>query len=124
LSVLNSATMTVLERSQEVGMYRSMGFRRRHIRQLYVQESLLLSFFSLLCGGILGIVAIRLINAADILYHPPGVAGGLYLILVLPAGQAIGAGTFILLLALLATLFAVSTRLRQTPADLLGGTLR
>ncbi len=124
LSVLNSATMTILERSQEIGMYRSMGFRIRHLRLLYVQESLLLSLLALLAGAALGGATIRLVNSAEILYHPPGVAGGLHLVLILPWGQALVAGTLILLLVVLATLFAVSSRLRFRPADLLGGTLR
>lgn len=124
LSVLNSATMTILERSQEIGMYRSMGFRTGHVRRLYVQESLFLGAFSLLGGTALGLALIRLINAAEILYHPPGVAGGMILMLILPWAHALKAGAVILLLVTIATLFAVSNRLRFRPADLLGGTLR
>ncbi len=124
LSVLNSATMTILERSQEIGMYRSMGFRRSHLRQLYVQESLLLSFVSLLIGAVIGIASIQLVNRAEILYHPPGVAGGLFLVLILPWSRAFISGAFILLLVGIATWLAVSSRLRLRPADLLGGTLR
>ncbi|HEY8278864.1 MAG TPA: FtsX-like permease family protein [Bdellovibrionota bacterium] len=124
LSVLNSSTMTILERSQEIGMYRSMGFRRAHLRHLYVQESLWLSLLSLFTGAILGLLAIQGVNALKILYHPPGVAGGLYLFLVLPWAPAIASAALILLLVSLATYFAVSSRLRPSPADLLGGTLR
>lgn len=124
LSVLNSATMTILERSQEIGMYRSMGFRRSHIRLLYVQESLLLSFVSLLAGAAIGLGAIHAVNAAEVLYHPPGVAGGLYLVLILPWQNPVLTGALILALVSLATWLAVSNRLRSRPADLLGGTLR
>lgn len=124
LSVLNSATMTILERSQEIGMYRSMGFRRSHIRQLYVQESLLLSLLSLLAGTAIGLSSIHFVNSAEILYHPPGVAGGLLLVLILPWKHAVLSGSLILFLVALATWLAVSNRLRTRPADLLGGTLR
>lgn len=124
LSVLNSSTMTILERSQEIGMYRAMGFRRAHIRLLYVQESLWLSGVSLLAGTALGLAAIRLVNGAHIQFHPPGVAGGLELLLILPPGQAVLIAALILALVAVATFFAVSNRLRPTPADLLGGTLR
>ncbi|MGZ3654589.1 MAG: ABC transporter permease [Bdellovibrionota bacterium] len=124
LSVLNSATMTILERSQEIGMYRSMGFRRSQVRLLYVQESLWLSIISLAAGTALGLAAIRLINDAEILYHPPGVSGGLTLVLILPWAQTAWTAALILFLVCLATYFAVTNRLRPTPADLLGGTLR
>lgn len=124
LSVLNSTTMTILERSQEIGMYRAMGFRRGHIRVLYVQESLWLSLVSLLAGAALGLVSIRAVNASKIVYHPPGVSGDFVLQLVLPWDQAFVTGMLILLLVAVATFFAVSNRLRPTPADLLGGTLR
>jgi putative ABC transport system permease protein len=124
LSVLNSATMTILERSQEIGMYRSMGFRRGQVRALYVQESFLLSLISLAAGFILGIVSIQAINAAQFVYHPPGVSGGLTLVLILPWGQAFLVAGLILALVSVATYFAVSNRLRPTPADLLGGVLR
>ena len=69
-------------------------------------------------------VSIHAINSADILYHPPGVAGGLTLVLVLPWLQAFLVGVLILVLVAIATLFSVSNRLRPTPADLLGGALR
>jgi putative ABC transport system permease protein len=124
LSVLNSATMTILERSQEIGMYRAMGFRRSHVRQLYVQESLWLSGMSLLAGFALGSAAIKAVNASEIVYHPPGFAGGITLKLILPWNQPALVGALILGLVALATFFAVSNRLRPTPADLLGGTLR
>lgn len=124
LSVLNSSTMTILERSQEIGTYRSMGFRRGHLQLLYVQESLLLTSLSLAVGAALGLLAIRGINAAEIVYHPPGVAGGLTLVLILPFLPALLAALFILLLTSLATFFAVTSRLKARPADLLQGVLR
>jgi putative ABC transport system permease protein len=124
LSVLNSTTMTILERSQEIGMYRSMGFRQGQIRSLYIRESMLLSLLSLAGGTLLGAGAIAAINSAQVVYHPPGISGGLALVLILPWGQAALVACLILALVASATFFAVSSRLRATPADLLGGVLR
>lgn len=124
LSVLNSTTMTILERSQEIGMYRSMGFRRGQVRSLYVRESLLLSLLSLAAGTLLGVTAIAAINSAHFVYHPPGISGGLTLVLILPWSQALIVAGLILALVACATYLAVSNRLRPTPADLLGGVLR
>ncbi|MGE3261780.1 MAG: ABC transporter permease [Bacteriovoracia bacterium] len=124
LSVLNSTTMTIMERSQEIGMYRAMGFRRRQVRRLYLQESLLLSLISLGVGTLLTIAVILAINSANIVYYPPGVSNGMVLRFVLNESSAAKAAGMILVLVLLATFMAVSSRLRQKPADLLGGTLR
>jgi putative ABC transport system permease protein len=124
LSVLNSTTMTIMERSQEIGMYRAMGFRRLHIRVLYLQEALWLSLLSLFSGSLLGGVIILIVNGAHILYRPPGISGGMILRLVLNPRSSIISAVLILVLVLIATFVAVSSRLRQKPADLLGGALR
>lgn len=81
-SIFNTATITALERVQEMGMMRSLGFTRRHLRQMFMMESSLLSFISLILGGGLALVMIQGVNALQIHYHPPGVAGGIYLKLV------------------------------------------
>jgi putative ABC transport system permease protein len=124
LSVLNSTTMTILERSQEIGMYRSMGFRKFHVRYLYMQESCWLAIISLLAGGLMSGFIILIVNNAGITYYPPGMPGGLVLHLVPNVPLASITGAAILSLVMVTTYVAVSARLRFRPADLLGGTLR
>ncbi len=123
-SVLNSTTMTVVERLQEIGMYRSIGFRRGQVSRMFVNESFWLALASLVIGAVLGYVAISLINAAKIIYHPPGVPDGLQLKLVANTPFLFIAGAVILGLTLLTTYFAVLRTMRMRVADLLGGTRR
>jgi putative ABC transport system permease protein len=52
IGVANTMVITVLERRAEVGVRRALGARRRHIRDQFLVESLLLS----LLGGTTGVV--------------------------------------------------------------------
>lgn len=124
LSVLNSVTMTVLERSQEIGMYRSVGYRKSQVNSLYMRESLILSILSLIAGGILGTGIIAAINHAKIIYHPPGLVQGLQLMLILDPAYGFVAAVLILVLTLVVTHLAVYGRLRVQVSELLGGVLR
>jgi putative ABC transport system permease protein len=123
-SVLNSTTMTILERSEEIGTYRALGFRRRVVRELFVQESVWLSVISLLIGGVIGVMAIALVNRAGIIYHPPGVSEGMRLKLVLHPLFAVLTSVGMLVLTMFATWLSTLGRLREEPAKLLGGITR
>lgn len=124
LSVMNSTTMTVLERAQEIGMYRSLGFRRRHIHSLYLRETFMICFFSLIVGLLLGLSGVGFVNSLKVLYHPPGAIEGIRLVLVFDSLFAIKSGIMILVLTLLATAWTVFGRLRLRVSELVGGVLR
>lgn len=123
-SVFNAATMTVIERSQEIGMMRSLGFTRTRIRRLFVQEMLVLAVMSIVFGGIVGGVGIFGVNRAQIPINPPGVAGGMALVLEPNARIVAGAALLIFLLSILTTLVAVRSIVKRKIAVLLMGTQR
>lgn len=52
IGVLNTMLMTVLERTREIGVFRSLGWRKRRIMRLILEEGMLLG----LVGGILGVI--------------------------------------------------------------------
>ncbi len=123
-SVFNAATMTVIERSQEIGMMRSLGYTRTRIRRLFIQEMLVLAVMSLVAGGIVGGLGIWGVNVARIPINPPGVAGGMNLLLEPNARIVVGAAMLIFLLSILTTLVAVRAIVKRKIADLLMGTQR
>jgi putative ABC transport system permease protein len=123
-SVLNSTTMTMLERSQEIGMYRSLGFRRKQVSALFVWEAFWLTSIGLVAGSLLGRGSVALINWARIIYHPPGVTGGLPLVLIPSAAYGALGAVVILALTLGASYLAVASRMRSRVVELLGGTKR
>jgi putative ABC transport system permease protein len=123
-SIFNSATMTVIERAPEIGMMRSMGYKKSHIRQLFIQEAVVLTLLSLIAGGILGAVFIFGVNQGDIYLYPPGISGGLRLELKPDLITCLVAGLLIFVLATLATGFATRNVIKKGISNLLMGSNR
>ncbi|MHA3683575.1 ABC transporter permease [Leucobacter sp. HY1910] len=55
IGVANTMVITVLERRREIGLRRSLGATRRHIRHQFLVEAVLLSAYGGLVGAVLGI---------------------------------------------------------------------
>ena len=79
LGVVNAATLTVYERTRELGTFRALGYTRRQVTALFLREVLLLSLVAMMAGLVLAFGAAALVNAANIRFSPPGVPGTLQL---------------------------------------------
>jgi putative ABC transport system permease protein len=124
LSIFNAATMTVIERAQEVGMFRSVGYNRKTMRSLFVTEGLYLTLISVIFGALIGYGAMQLINALNLTIHPPGVSQGIQL-LIAPNLLIIVVGAFcVSFLGVFSTWLAVSGVTRQNIATLVSGPSR
>ncbi len=55
LGLMNTMLMAVLERTREIGVLRSMGWRRRSVLGMIVKESLLIGVLGGITGSIVGI---------------------------------------------------------------------
>jgi len=64
--IMNTLSMTALERTSELAMMRAIGARKAFIRRMFVSETAVLSFFFGGLGIILGIVVIYLVRSAGI----------------------------------------------------------
>ncbi|GAA0540793.1 putative ABC transport system permease protein [Rhizomicrobium palustre] len=71
-TVINTMSMSVMERTQEIGTARAMGVRRSGIRVQFLIEGLLLGAFGATAGLILGSALAVWFNHANIMYTPPG----------------------------------------------------
>mgnify|MGYP001822420626 CR=1 FL=1 len=97
LGMLNTMLMSVIERTREIGVLRSLGWRRRQVLGMILKESLLLGVVGGLCGIPIGLGLGALMGASGVwggalalTYTPPlfvqalavatvaGVVGGLY----------------------------------------------
>jgi ABC-type antimicrobial peptide transport system permease subunit len=56
LGLMNTMLMAVLERTREIGVLRSMGWRRRSVLEMIVKESLLLGVLGGIAGIIMGVL--------------------------------------------------------------------
>ncbi|MFW6288019.1 MAG: FtsX-like permease family protein [bacterium] len=64
--IMNTLSMTAIERIPELAMMRAVGARKAFLRKMFISETALISFFFGGIGIIAGIIAINLINLADI----------------------------------------------------------
>lgn len=62
IGMFNTMTITLLERINEIGIMRAIGFRRRDIRALFLVESMLMGFLGGLGGVLLGVLAGKIAN--------------------------------------------------------------
>ncbi len=122
LGVFNATTLTVFERTREIGTFRALGYRRRQISGLFVREVLLLSSASVVAGIALAYTIAFLVNAADIRFTPPGVPGAIQLLITPNAAVCAVVALAMLPLSLLATWLVVRQRVRVGTADLLTAT--
>ena len=124
LSIFNSATMTVIERSEEVGMLRSLGYTRGRIQQIFTLEGLFLTLISTLSGIVCSLIAMKVVYAANIQFTPPGIDGGMQLIIIPDVRIMIIATICVSSLGMLATWLAVTGISRKNIAELVAGTHR
>lgn len=72
LAIINSLTLSIIERSKEIGTLRSLGFTESKLALLFGKEMILLSFFSLAFGWMLSLLLSFLINQSHLTFEPPG----------------------------------------------------
>jgi len=73
-TVVNTMSMSVMERTHEIGTLRAMGVKRRGITIQFVFEGMLLGLIGATIGIIVGSIAGVLVNHAGLTWHPPGQA--------------------------------------------------
>jgi len=77
LSISNTLTMSILERTNEIGTSMALGAKRRDIMAQYITEGLIIGIVGGLAGLALGLVLARVISAIGIpMPPPPGMARG------------------------------------------------
>ena len=62
LGMFNTLTVSLLERTREVGLMKAMGMRSEEIRELFLTESIVMGFYGGIIGIILGILAGKLLS--------------------------------------------------------------
>ncbi|EYC49845.1 hypothetical protein AZ34_01335 [Hylemonella gracilis str. Niagara R] len=72
-SVANAVGMSVGERVGEIGTLRSLGFRRGHVRRMFILEGVLIGVLGALAGVLIGVLFSEyVINRAGWSWTPPG----------------------------------------------------
>ncbi len=83
LTVSDSMTMSVLERSREMGTLRALGFRQKDITRIFALEGFILSLLCLPIGFIIAYITRTLVNTNQVLFEVPGVSTQLKITLMI-----------------------------------------
>jgi putative ABC transport system permease protein len=122
LGLMNATTLTVYERTREIGTFRAVGYTRSHIVRLFLRETTALAIVGVVGGLALALAVAAVVNLLDIRFSPPGVPGLVQLIIT--PGPLVCAIVAALLVpvSVLVTWIVVRRRVRIGTADLLTAT--
>ena len=99
IGVINTMTMSVVERTQEIGTLRALGLRRRDVLRIFGAEGFMLGVLGVVFGLIGTVIVVALINILKISYYPPGVAEAVLIEVAFAPVTMIGSGIFLALLS-------------------------
>lgn len=119
LSVVNTTTLGIFERYKEIGTLRATGFPPKAIYSLFWKENFILSIIALTVGYILAEWIAKLVNAADIKFHPPGTQGDIQFVLVTNVQITLILASIVILINFLSTIAAVGRSTRASIVNLL-----
>jgi putative ABC transport system permease protein len=74
MSIVNTVTMAIMERTREIGTLRALGVKRRGIVGLFALESLLLGVFGALLGVVLNLAVLWAVASLQPTWIPPQVS--------------------------------------------------
>jgi len=121
-AVVNTMTMNVMERTNEIGTIRAMGVRRNGIRLQFVTEGWMLGAIAATVGVVLAFIVDAAINHAGLTWMPPGNATSVPFRLATPSEHPallIGAWLGLVLLATIAALLPANRAARLPVVDAL-----
>ncbi len=73
-TVVNTMSMSVMERTHEIGTLRAMGVKRRGIATQFMIEGILLGVVGATVGILIGYAVGDILNHSGLVWHPPGQA--------------------------------------------------
>ena len=120
MSVVNTLTMAVMERTREIGTLRALGVKRRGIVALFSLESMLLSGCGSLLGAALTLVVVHLIGVLQPTWIPPQIARSVPLQIHLVPQYWVFSAILLLLLSMLAAVMPARKAARMAITNALG----
>jgi len=118
-TVVNTMSMSVMERTNEIGTIRAMGVRRSGVRRQFLVEGLLLGIIGAAVGVALGTMGGFWFNDLGFTWHPPGQAAEVPLLLRTTGIEVLQFSVFaaLVLIASLAALVPASRAARMKVVD-------
>ena len=120
MSVVNTMSMAVLERTREIGTLRALGFKRRGVQWLFALESALLGILGSLGGILLSCLGIFLVYVIEPTWIPPGMTRGVPIDIKFVPEAMVLCFFFLLVLCLIASFIPARRAARANIVDALG----
>lgn len=120
MSVVNTMSMAVLERTREIGTLRALGLKRRGVSILFALESGMLGIFGCLMGMALTLIGWGLVKIAQPTWRPPGLTRAVVIRIELVPETLAWSFLFLVILFLLASLVPARRAARHNIVDALG----
>lgn len=116
LSVVNTITIGIIERTKEIGTLRAIGYQPKDLSGLFVRENFLISLFCVILGVCLSQGVALMINNSNWRFRPTGVAKDLQFMILPELWMSGGIAVPMILLTCLTAYFVA---LRKTKAPLI-----
>lgn len=120
MSIINTMSMTVMERIREIGTLRSLGIRRRGIVLLFAIESTLLGIFGSFLGLVLTLAGWLAVRMARPTWVPPHITKRVPIEVYLVPEYLVLTGVFLVALSLIAAVLPARRASGMNIVDALG----
>lgn len=123
ISLANTISMTVVERTREIGTLRSIGYLPSHVNRLFLIEGVFLVSFGLAAGFVANYGLAYFVNHyTNFRFAPPGIAGDAQFLIVTNNGVSAVLASIFILIGVIAVYTVVRRRTRLPVANLFQST--
>lgn len=119
LTIVNSLTMGIIERTREIGTLYAVGFKRKDVSKMFIIENLLLCLLAVAVGIVLTFLVSAFVNSLNIRFTPPSVTGKIQFRLVWNLAIALSVAMFTLTLTFISSLIVMKNKSKIKLIDLL-----
>ncbi|MBL8473252.1 MAG: ABC transporter permease [Rhodocyclaceae bacterium] len=119
-SIVNTMSMSIVERTREIGTLRALGMNRAQVVTLFAAEALLLVAAGGLAGTLVTLFAMWAVNRAELSYVPPNISYSVFLQVDFVPDVMVLALLLLALVACAAALLPASRAARLSIVDALG----
>ncbi|MFT4174353.1 MAG: FtsX-like permease family protein [Rhodocyclaceae bacterium] len=120
MGIVNTQSMSVMERVREIGTLRALGMRRAAVVRLFAAEGALLGIVGSALGAVMTVLAVLAIRVGHIRYTPPSSSASVPLSVSLLPDRLIETAVLLCLVATLAACWPARRAARMEIVDALG----
>ncbi len=120
MSVINTMSMAVVERTREIGTLRALGLKRKGVMALFAVESCLLGLLGVIWGAFLTFLGWWFVEVIEPTWIPPGLTNRAIISIKLVPESILYSFIFLMILCLIASIIPARKAARQNVVDALG----